>query len=299
LYSQALEIDTNFIDAAIRLSYAYFNLNLYEKGKKLCLRVYARRDEMPFQLKILTNFTYTIYFETFYETIACLKQLQNFDDQEPINYYNLATLYYSLYEYDNAVSECEKGLELYKKWDSKPRGAYVYVFPGTVYHKTKQYNKEKSLYTAAEEYFPNDADLNYNQAILELTIGDTIAANKYIEKFRSIRRGNSWPEADIIAVIASIYSEAGLLDKAEEYYRLAEKMQGDNSGKLSMMQPNNTYRLNNLAWFLIDKDINIKEGIELAEKELKLQPDNYLYLDCKGWGLYKQKRWNSLKKAGL
>jgi tetratricopeptide (TPR) repeat protein len=291
LYSQALEIDTNFIDAAIRLSYAYFNLNLYEEGKKLCLRVYARRDEMPFQLKILTNFTYSIYFETFYETIACLKQLQNFDDQEPVNYYNLATLYYYLYEYDKAISECEKGLELYKKWESKPRGAYVYVFPGIVYHKTKQYNKEKGLYEAAEEYFPNDAYLNYNQAILGLTIGDTIAANKYIEKFRSIRRGNSWPEADIIAVIASIYSEADLLDKAEEYYRLADKMQSDKSSKLSMMQPNNTYRLNNLVWFLIEKDRNIEEGIELADKELKLQPDNYLYLDCKGWGLYKQRKY--------
>ena len=290
-YSQALEIDTNFIDAAIRLSYAYFNLNLYEEGKKLCLRVYARRDEMPFQLKILTDFTYSIYFETFYETIACLKQLQNFDDQEPVNYYNLASLYYDLYEYDKAASECEKGLELYEKWESKPRGAYVYVFPGTVYHKTKQYSIEKSLYKTAEEYFPNDADLNYNQAILALTLGDTITANKYIEKFTTIRRGNSWPEDDIIAVIASIYSEADLFDKAEEYYRLADKMQSDNSGKLSMMQPNNNYRLNNLAWFLIDKNRNIEEGIELADKELKLQPDNYLYLDCKGWGLFKQHRY--------
>jgi len=68
-------------------------------------------------------------------------------------------------------------------------------------------------------------------------------------------------------------------------------MQSDNSSKLSMMQPNNHKRLNNLAWFLIDKDRNIKEGLELADKELKLQPDNYLYLDCKGWGLYKQRKY--------
>ena len=49
--------------------------------------------------------------------------------------------------------------------------------------------------------------------------------------------------------------------------------------------------LNNLAYFLIDKDRNINEGLELVDKALKLSPDNYNYLHTKGWGLYKQGKY--------
>jgi tetratricopeptide (TPR) repeat protein len=296
LFSQALETDSNFVDAAIRLSYAYFNQNLFEEGKRLCLKVYAKRDQMPFQLKLLTNFLYSIYFETPYESIACLRQLQNFDDQVPSNYYNIATFYYQLYQYDQAIPEFEKALELFNKWDSRPRWSHEYILPGVIYHKTNQYKKEKKLYRIAERYFPNDPELIYNQVILELTEGDTVAANKDIRKYISVRKGNSWTEAGITVSLASIYSEAGMLDKAEAYYRKANAMQQDNPGTLTRMQINNPFRLNNLAWFLIDKGKNITEGLELADRALILQPDNYLYLDCKGWGLYKQGKYEEALK---
>ncbi len=74
-----------------------------------------------------------------------------------------------------------------------------------------------------------------------------------------------------------MFSEAGILNKAVEYYR-----------QLLSIQPENPGRMYNLAYFLIDKDQNINEGLELVDKALELSPDNYNYLDCKGWGLYKQ-----------
>jgi Tfp pilus assembly protein PilF len=71
-----------------------------------------------------------------------------------------------------------------------------------------------------------------------------------------------------------------MLDKAEEYYRQA----------LSL-EPENKVRINNLAYFLINKDRNIKEGLEFADRALGLSPDNYAFLHCKGWGLYKQGKY--------
>jgi tetratricopeptide (TPR) repeat protein len=44
------------------------------------------------------------------------------------------------------------------------------------------------------------------------------------------------------------------------------------------------------AWFLISNDKNTNEGLELIDKALKQRPDDYNYLDTKGWGLYKQGR---------
>jgi len=49
--------------------------------------------------------------------------------------------------------------------------------------------------------------------------------------------------------------------------------------------------MNALGYFLIDKDRNINEGLELVDKTLALNPDNYEYLHCKGWGLYKQSKY--------
>ena len=63
-----------------------------------------------------------------------------------------------------------------------------YTDLGNAYHKTGQYKKEKKLYKKAEQDFPDDPDLIYRQAVLSLTEGDTIAANRYIEKYISNRK---------------------------------------------------------------------------------------------------------------
>ena len=60
--------------------------------------------------------------------------------------------------------------------------------------------------------------------------------------------------------MADIYSKGNSLDKAEEYYRQA----------LSL-QPDNPEIMNNLAFFLIDKDRNINEGMELIDKALEIK----------------------------
>jgi tetratricopeptide (TPR) repeat protein len=182
-----------------------------------------------------------------------------------------------LFQYDKEIPGYEKALKIYKKWGSKPPWVYSYVQLGTAYHKTGQYLKEKKLYKKAERDFPDDNLLIRRQAILSLTEGDEKEAKDYIDKYISIRKEKSASEAAIATSLAGIYSEAGILDKAEEYYRQA-----------LILEPGNPDRLNNLAWFLIDMDQNINEGMELIEKALNLSPNDYLILDTKGWGLYKQ-----------
>jgi len=73
-------------------------------------------------------------------------------------------------------------------------------------------------------------------------------------------------------------------DKAEEYFR-----------EVLNMRPQDPDAMNNLAYFLIDADRNINEGLELVNKALQLKPDDYIYLDTKGWGLYKQGKYEDAK----
>ena len=140
--------------------------------------------------------------------------------------------------------------------------------------------KEKKLYKKAEQDFPDDPDLLYRQAVLSFTEGDTAGALRYIEKLRSVLKENSVSEAGIITYIAMIYSEAKFPVKAEDYYRQA-----------LVVDPENPVRINSLAYFLIDQDRNILEGLELTGKALKLMPDNHIFLHTRGWGLYKLGRF--------
>jgi tetratricopeptide (TPR) repeat protein len=80
--------------------------------------------------------------------------------------------------------------------------------------------------------------------------------------------------------IAYLYYEADNFDKSEEYLRLATEL-----------EPEEPDRLNELAWLLIDKNRDLNAGLRLVDKALEVSPDNFLYLDTKGWGLYKQSKF--------
>ena len=148
---------------------------------------------------------------------------------------------------------------------------------GIAYHKTGNYKKEKMLYRKAQKDFPDDPEITDQYAILELSEGDTIEANRWIRNYVSKRKEQSWSEARLANYLGVIYSVGGFQDIAEVYYRKAVSLESEN--------PEWKHRL---AYFLIDKDRNINEGLEVEDKLLKAEPDNYRYLAVEGWGLYKQ-----------
>jgi tetratricopeptide (TPR) repeat protein len=279
MLSQAIAIDSNFYIAAISLSFAYGNPGMYDDAKKLCLKLYEKRDQMPVNLRIWVNGIYAKYFETPNEIIKYWKQALDLDDQMASLHYNIGGDYNNMYQYDKAIPEFEKALEMFEKWGVKPVWADCYTALGHAYHETVQYKKERDLYEKAEQDFPDDHYLKYRQAVLSLSEGDSAKAKKYIDRYVSICKDNSWSEADVITDLANIYCDAGILEKAEKYYRQA----------LLSADPvfDNSWYLNNLAWFLIDKDRNIEEGLRLIDKALELNHDYYSFLDVKGWGLFK------------
>ena len=75
----------------------------------------------------------------------------------------------------------------------------------------------------------------------------------------------------------NLYSDAGIPDKAERCFREALGL-----------DPASQYRLSDLAWFLIENDINIREGLDFIDRALILNPDSYNFQHIKGIGLLKQ-----------
>jgi tetratricopeptide (TPR) repeat protein len=279
-YSQALSIDSNFTAAAFKLSFAFVFQELYDEAKKSLKRAYQARDQMSMQQKLFVNYAYAWLYETPYDEIKYLKQVLEFDDQMPFVLESLGYAYEKLFQYDKEAAGYEKALKIYKKWGTKPPWVFSYVQLGTAYHITGQHNKESRLYKKAEKDFPDDNLLIRRQAILALTEGDEKKSKKYIDKYISICKESSVNEAIILNGVAFIYEDADLPEIAEEYYR-----------KAVALQPGNSVRINNLAWFLIDNNRDVEEGMELIDKALTISPDVYYMIDTKGWGFYKQGKY--------
>jgi tetratricopeptide (TPR) repeat protein len=279
-FLKAIAADSNFFRAYLDLSTMYSSLGEMDQAKGWCLRVYKKKNTLPVQQQIMTNYAYSALFETPYEQLKYLKQWQEMDDKMNIHHL-FGDVYRSLGLHDKALVEFEKNLEEINKTDinnpQTQRWASDYARLGEEYHYAGQYRKEKKLYKEAEKYFPDEPQIIYRQAILAVAQNDLKNADYYIEKFKSHLKEKSSSEAEILWNVADIYSKGNSLDKAEEYYRQVLSLQ-TNDPDIQCV----------LGMFLIDKDRNISEGLALVDKALELSPDNFYYLHCKGWGLYKQ-----------
>jgi tetratricopeptide (TPR) repeat protein len=192
-------------------------------------------------------------------------------------FYQLGYTYSSLLQYDKAIPAYEQALRIYKNWETKPYWIYQYTALAEAYIKTGQFEKAFELLMKAEEDFPGENSVNYFAAICFLSLNDKVSAGKYLDRYLATLRGNSVPEQRIYFYLGNIYEHAGMKDMAEEYYR-----------KAYALDPDDTYILNGLGYFLADNNRNVDEGVELLTKALEIAPEDYMLMDSKGWALYKQ-----------
>jgi class 3 adenylate cyclase/tetratricopeptide (TPR) repeat protein len=276
--SKAIEADPNFIAAYGTLSFTYMVIGNDKQAKYWCNMVYDRRDELPIKQKLMIDHLHAYYYSMPSEEISYLKQFLEIDQLNPSYWYMLGLVYYlKLQDYENAIINFEKALEIHKKWKSDFRNPWIYPCLGDSYHKINDHKKEKEFYELGLDIFPKNARIIQRQAICALSQGDLKKAEILISSYISLRKNiDMWPDAQIRSRIGNIYEEAGILDTAEMNYRQGLKL-----------DPSNPERINALAWFLIKNDINANEGLELIQKAVELRPDNWYYLDTQGWGLYK------------
>jgi tetratricopeptide (TPR) repeat protein len=288
-FKKAVDADTNFVWALRFLATSLHNAGAENQAVKWGEKFQSKRDIMNDNQKLYADYDYACSHQTPNEAIAALRQLQQIDDQPPVRR-SLGSKYIALQQYDNAIIELEKGLEMYKEWGIKPLGADFYGFLGEAYHWTGQYKKEKKLYKKAEKDFPESGHIARRQAILAISKKDTVNAKKYIEKWiyhlvnkpeiKIAVEVNEVSNPAIAANIGDVYGGGGLLDKAEEYYRKAVELAPEAWNWKSV-----------LAQFLIYNDRDISEGMELAESALAKYPYAPRPLRAKGWGLYKQGKY--------
>lgn len=279
LLLKAVEIDPDYIYGYLWLSLVYHNMGNREKAIDANLIANKNRDKISYKDQLLLD----------YIKYGCLDKnpqkgvqyLYNRFEMDPQNRFTLnliGDLNRLMHNYDREIEAYEEFIGLDAKWGVIRKWIWPYLELGDVYHIKGNHKREEELYNKALEIIPDHPNVIYRQARCALSLGNTTKANEFITKYVSIRKNQyGYTEAQVKNVLGDIYSDANILDDAEQYYRQALDL-----------EPHSAFILNDLARFLIKNDINIEEGLDLANQALDLRPDNYEYQYTKAFGLYKQ-----------
>jgi len=277
-FSKAVAADSSFTQAYVFNAYASLMNGRDEQAKKWCHLAIKMNEGLPDEESILLGHLNAYFNETPYEEIKYAKQLIEFDELNPLYWHLLGFAYYKLYEYADAAKSWEQVFKIHEKWGTDYSNPYIYFLMGDAYHQLGEHEKEEKILALGNRINPNAIMIQQHQAICALTHGETQKAKDIIAEYKSIRSNVLYcTEAMIATGLGEIYAEAGMLEEAEAQYRETLKL-----------EPDNLYWVRNFAWFLIDNEINIEEGLQLTERILSLYPNYWPSLDAKGWALYKQ-----------
>jgi tetratricopeptide (TPR) repeat protein len=83
----------------------------------------------------------------------------------------------------------------------------------------------------------------------------------------------------------------------------AQQMSGDTKGaeatlrELLKQTPGNPIALNNLGYFLLDRDDRVQEAFDLIQQAVKVDPTNPSYLDSLGWAYFRLGKFTDAEKS--
>ena len=289
-FFEALAIDSNDFAPMIGLSSAYGNSNRLEQSLQWVMKYYNKRNQWSVGTQIRASWAYAYNFEAPEEGIKYLRQMEELAGDARMCFL-LGYSYNKIKQFDKAIPEFEKYLEWSRKLGKEfLKYNWAYVHLGEAYNYTGQYKKEKKLYREAEKYNPNLYDILFEQAVLAVTVNDSVDANRYIEKFKAAyKKKHSASEGVIDENMAQLYYQAGKMDMAELYYR-----------KALAFEPDVPRILNKFAKFLIENNRNPgNEVSDLMDRAMELatnKVDYYNFMNTKGWGLYKQGRYTEAQE---
>ena len=188
-----------------------------------------------------------------------------------------------------------------------PRDSEIDAYLVQAHLTARRYDRAEALAREALARDPNQPRMVRLRAQALLKAGKTAEANTLLENAVARESGNreyvigladlyadqkrtadalrlldqarkSFGDDQAIAMrMATAYESAGQLDAAEKELR-----------KLLADDPLNADAANSLGYMLADRGLRLPEAVALAERAVKIEPDNPAYLDTLGWALFKQ-----------
>jgi len=280
---KSLAIDSVFALANFYLTYAcWYNLQ-YDEGLSSLKKTYSLKDRIPLKYQLWVEMWYSCLLgNNMDEVIRYCDLLAESGINTRLFWSDLGVTYHDFpWQNEKAVSAFEKVMEINRERGSDWKFEVFYDRYGDAFHKIGRHKEEQELYDIGLSVLPDNSTIIARRIICLLSQGDTISANPYLVQQINKVKKLGYSESDIERNLGHLFAEAGIFAKAESHFRKAYRLDPKYLGKIW-----------SLAWFLIDFDINVDEGLELVETTLDSLPNNRRFLLLKGIGKYKQGRYD-------
>ena len=289
LFKEAFKIDSTFTLAAFYIANANNIIatnstdSLYtQQAIFWTQKAYEGKERLPEEYQIWVEMWRAFYItKNSNEVLNYCNLLEKSDIKSRYYLYDIAITYSSCFKmWDKAISMFQKIETLSSEWGEDWKFKEYYRYYGEACHNKGMHEKEAKIYETGLKLFPDNWYFLYGQTRCAIATGDTVRATELINKQLKLAKEQGISPGVVEDWQGNLYYDAKSLDKAEEHYRAALKL-----------DPDNYWRLNGLAAFLINNDRNINEGMNLINTAIEINPVNGFLLWTKGNGYYKQGKY--------
>jgi len=161
-----------------------------------------------------------------------------------------------------------------------------WVFLSSVYLTKNDFQHTVGILESAVKAVPEDFRVNFFLGIAYSRVGKNPEAARVLEKARQI----SPRDTEAIAQLALVYDSMKRNDDSDSLYEEALRI-----------NPDFSLALNNYAYSLAERGLELERALGMARKALEGAPDNPSYLDTMGWIYFRLGRYRDaesyVKKA--
>lgn len=285
-YNKAIQVDSNFVSAMMRLAYCYGDQRQAVLSKHWAYEAFERIDRLPLDMQIMVHTVKASADKKPLEQIEFANQYLHLHSYSAYMVYMVAWVNFNLERWDEAIKGFEESLTMRKKIGDSS-WSWTYILLGGAYHEAGMHKQEEKIFNEGRELWPDQkATFDYWQAICAVAQGDSVKARMHLEGIDQMIQLNGWQETFRWIWYAGVYDRAESFEMAEYYYRKALEL-----------RPDDPWVVEDVATFLIASDRNVSEGLELIVQALEAVPENPDFLYAYALGLSKVGRYDEAYKA--
>jgi serine/threonine protein kinase/tetratricopeptide (TPR) repeat protein len=211
-YQHAIEIDPNFAMAYARLGTVYNNLGQTESSEQNRQKAFELRDRASEREKLYITSHYYADSGQLDKGITAYELYRQTYPRDSIPFNNLAAIYNELGQFDNALENAKRSVEL------EPDMASGYENAATAYLGLNRIEEARAMVNAALEHKASAAGFHLGLAVLDWCEGKEADMEKELQSASATPEG----EASVLGFRARIASTRGQMRQAREFARQNE-----------------------------------------------------------------------------
>ncbi len=229
------------------------------------------------KVNILLNYLSRKDFDSRKDDIKTLAQkLEEAHPADAKSYAIHGDILYNLGELEPARNKFKKAVEI------DPNRPPIWQQIVTIDSQLSDFDAMKNDSEAAMELFPQ-------LPIFYLFNGIALIQNKNYDEAIDILNSGKNLVVDDNQILAQFYSSLG-----DAYHSLGQNSQSDNAYEMALkLEPNNVVVLNNFAYYLSERGVDLDKAETMAKKANDLSPNVASFQDTYGWVLYKKENYKN------